>query len=228
MTGHQSRWGMLDSTSLSPRSTLDSETRQFERYVTDSVVELSQTNRYDVYSRQETLNALKPLDLSAPLSPISERRLGRQLNADAVVTGTIETTELPGSRSKALRFQVMLSIEVRNPRTGELCNDARVIGLSEPHNTAPMDKNPLDKDVLEEAATNAAFAAVAQLSEFALPRASVLMLGDPRTVLLNHGTQEGLTMGLKMVVTRFGERIGVVRVVRVKGDHDTSVLTAVF
>ena len=226
ITGRQARWAVLDFTSLSPRGTKDSSTqnpdiRPFERYVTDSVVvELSQTNRYDVYSRQETNDALKALNLSAPLSIISERRLGRQLDADAVVTGIVETTKLPArSRSRAPRFQVMLSIEVRDPRTGELVNGARVIGVSEPHD-APLQGSPLDKTALEEeAATNAAFAAVAQLSEFALPKASVLILEDPRTVLLNHGSQEGLTVGLKMVVTRFGERIGVVRVIRVKGDQ---------
>ena len=51
------------------------------------------------------------------------------------------------------------------------------------------------------------------------------MLEDPHTVLLSHGTEEGLTVGLRMVVTRFGQRIGVVRVTRVEADQAEAAVT---
>ena len=202
------RWAVLDFQARGPLAS-----PEVSRDATDSVVlELSQLSRYDVFSRDESAQALKSLGLAAPLSVISERRLGRQLGAGAVVTGEAEAVILP---AKPRRVQVTLSIRVRDTHTGELINGARVAGLSEPGHAPGADVPALE----EEAATNAAFMAVAQMSQFALPRASVLMLEDPRTVLLSHGSQEGLTAGLRMVVTRFGERIGVVRVTRVEADQ---------
>ena len=124
--GRPTRWAVLDFEDHSAAGA-----RGTDRYATDSVVlELSQLSRYDVFSRQETTDALKALGLTPPLSVVAERRLGRQMGADAVVMGVVETAVLP---AKPGTVQVTLTIEARDPRTGELVNGARAIGLSEPH-----------------------------------------------------------------------------------------------
>lgn len=204
--GVSARWTVLDFDSA-PGDTTSGTT------ATASVVEeLNRLNRYDIAGRPDVLAALQLLGLTPPLSISGERRLGRLLGADTVVTGSVNDITFLGLPQRA---QVELTVKIIDVRTGELINGAWVVGESEPR-TAPV-SDP--ETLVNEAIDNAAFAAVSQISAYALPHATVLMREDAHTVLLSHGAQDGLRTGVNMVVTRFGDRIGLVRITSTESDQ---------
>ena len=198
------RWAVLDFDSA-PGDATTGQT------ATDNVVEeMNLLNKYDIPGRPDVQAALQLLGLTLPLNTTGERRLGRLLGANAIVTGSVGSITFLGTRA-----QVVLTIKVRDVRTGELINGAWVTGESDPKSTAAADPESL----VSEAITNAAYTAVGQMAQYALPHATVLIREDSHTVLLSQGTQDGLRPGLSMVVTRFGGRIGLLKLTRVEADQ---------
>jgi hypothetical protein len=180
---------------------------------TDSVIqELNLLNRYEISGRSDIQAAFGLLGLASPLSADGERRLGRLLGVDAVVTGSVSSITILSAPQRA---SIILKIQVRDVQTGELINGAWVVGESEPR-ISPV-SNP--EAMISEAINNAAYDAVGKMSGYNNPRAAVLIREDRHRVLLSHGVQDGLKVGMSLVITRFGVRIGLVKVVRTETDQ---------
>jgi hypothetical protein len=176
------------------------------------VVELSKTNKYDVVSRSDTQQAISSNGLVEPLDTIGLQQLSRDLDADAVATGTVKTIAFTSNPRRAI---VSVVIRVVDKISGELINGAVATGTSTPRAIPDND----DDALVDQAIENADFDAVKQITTFNLPRATVLIHQDPGTVTLNKGTQDGLYNGLNMLVTRNGSEVGRVRVSDASADE---------
>jgi TolB-like protein len=93
------------------------------------VVELSKTNKYDVVSRSDTQQAISSNGLVEPLDTIGLQQLSRDLDADAVATGTVKTIAFTSNPRRAI---VSVVIRVVDKISGELINGAVATGTSTP------------------------------------------------------------------------------------------------
>ncbi len=182
------------------------------------VVELGKSNKYDVLSRQETQQGLANTGQTEPLDTIGLQRLGRTLQSDAVATGEVAAISFSKNPRQATASVI---IRVTDTNTGELVNGALAQGTSNPRTVNTGD----DDALVNEAINNAAFAAVRQIVQFNLPKATVLNNEDQDHVLLNKGTRDGLYTGLEMVVTRSGNEVGRIRVAGTAQDQSDAVVT---
>ncbi len=189
------------------------------RQASDSfVLELGKTNKIDVVPRQQILGSIQNLGLTLPLDTVATQKLGRDLNVDAVVTGSVATVAFDNSPRRATAGVI---VRVVDTNTGLLINGAIATGTSTPR---PIPTND-DDALVNQAIDNATFAAVRQIINYSLPRATVMQDEDENTVLLNKGTKDGLYDGLDMVVTRHGSEVGRVRVSRAGTDNSDAVVT---
>ncbi len=182
------------------------------------VVELANSNRYNLLTRQETQQGLGNLGLTLPLDVIGLQKLGRELGANAVATGEVATISFSSHPRQATASVI---VRVVDSLTGELINGALAQGVSNPRAISTND----DDALVNEAINNAAFAAVKQITTFNLPYATVLASRDQDSVLLNKGTRDGLYNGLNMVVTRNGVEVGRIRVSNTSADQSDAVVT---
>jgi hypothetical protein len=182
------------------------------------VVELGKSNKYQVLSRAETEAGLASLGETPPLDVVGAQKLGRALQTDAVATGEVAAIQFSKSPRQAT---VSVIVRVVDTNTGELVNGALAQGTSNPRAISSSD----DDALVNEAINNAAFAAVRQIIQFNLPKATVLNNEDQNRVLLNKGTRDGLYDGLNMVVTRNGSEVGRIRVVDASQDQSDAVVT---
>ncbi len=182
------------------------------------VVELGKSNKYEVLSRQETQKGIADIGLTAPLDAIGLQRLGRGLGVPAVATGEVAAVSFSRSPRQATASVI---IRVIDTNTGELVNGALAQGRSNPRAISTND----DDALVNEAINNAAFAAVRQITQFNLPKATVLISRDQNSVILNRGTRDGLFDGLNMVVTRNNSEVGRIQVNGAQADQSTATVT---
>lgn len=179
------------------------------------VVELGKSNKYEVLSRQETEKGVADVGLTQPLDAIGLQRLGRGLGVPAVATGEVAAISFSRSPRQATASVI---IRVIDTNTGELVNGALAQGRSNPRAISTND----DDALVNEAINNAAFAAVRQITQFNLPKATVLISRDQNSVILNRGTRDGLFNGLNMVVTRNNSEVGRIQVSNAQADQSTA------
>jgi len=182
------------------------------------VVELGKSNKYGVLSRQETQKGIADIGLTAPLDAIGLQRLGRSLGVPAVATGEVAAVSFSRSPRQATASVI---IRVIDTTTGELVNGALAQGRSNPRAIGTND----DDALVNEAINNAAFAAVRQITQFNLPKATVLISRDQNSVVLNKGTRDGLFNGLNMVVTRNNSEVGRIQVGDAQADQSNATVT---
>lgn len=182
------------------------------------VVELGKSNKYEVLSRQETEKGIADTGLTPPLDAIGLQRLGRGLGVPAVATGEVAAISFSRSPRQATASVI---IRVIDTSTGELVNGALAQGRSNPRAIGTND----DDALVNEAINNAAFAAVRQITQFNLPKATVLISRDQNSVVLNRGTRDGLFNGLNMVVTRNNSEVGRIQVSDAQADQSTASVT---
>ncbi len=182
------------------------------------VVELGKSNKYAVLSRQETKKGIADTGLTAPLDAIGLQRLGRGLGVPAVATGEVAAVSFSRSPRQATASVI---IRVIDTNTGELVNGALAQGRSNPRAISTND----DDALVNEAINNAAFAAVRQITQFNLPKATVLISRDQNSVILNRGTRDGLFNGLNMVVTRNNSEVGRIQVNGAQADQSTATVS---
>lgn len=182
------------------------------------VVELGKSNKYEVLSRQETQKGIADTGLSEPLDAIGQQRLGRGLGVPAVATGEVAAVSFSRSPRQAT---ASIIIRVIDTNTGELVNGALAQGRSNPRAIGTND----DDALVNEAINNAAFAAVRQITQFNLPKATVLISRDQNSVILNRGTRDGLFNGLNMVVTRNNSEVGRIQVSDAQADQSNATVS---
>ena len=182
------------------------------RLATDAVVvELNNTNRFSVATRQQVRDGMNALDLNLPLDLAGVMRLGEHLAANAVIVGEVRQLRIT---DKPRQAQVELVIRSLDASSGEPMNGAVALGRSTPRETFTGD----DDILVTEAINNAAFIAVRKMMDYIIPEVTVLnAVGDDR-VLLNKGAQDGISTGMEMIVSRRGEVIGKIRVVEVSNN----------
>lgn len=189
------------------------------RQASDSfVLELGKTNKIDVVPRQQIIAAVQSLGLSLPLDTVATQKLGRELNVDAVVVGSVATVAFDGSPRRATSAVIIRVVDVN---TGLLINGAIAQGASSPR---PIPSND-DDSLVNQSIDNASFAAVKQIVNYSLPKGTIMQDEDENTVLLNKGTKHGMYDGLDMVVTRRGSEVGRIRVSRAGTDNSDAVVT---
>lgn len=192
-------------------------------------VELGKVNKYEIIPRQDVQLGLSSLGLTAISNLDTIQRLGRSLNADAVVTGEVASVAFTNNPRRA---KVGLVIRVVDTRSGALINGGLAEGISSPRVVPAND----DDALINEALANAAFAAVnRQILRFNLPFAAVQMVKDASVVTLNRGTRDGLYPGLNMIIVRGGfisdntviggTTVGKIRVNHVTADSAEAAIT---
>jgi hypothetical protein len=182
------------------------------------VVELSESGKYDVLDRSEVNQGLNNLGLTPPLDTIDIQRLGKQLQADAIVTGEVLAVSRADSGKQV---QAVVVVRMTDANNGELINGSLARGTS-----TPRDGTVADDDMLvNEAIGKAMFAAVRQMTNYNLPNAAVLTNEGPDTVLLNKGSRDGLTVGLSMIVGRGDQTVGEIKVTDVEPDESVATVT---
>ena len=211
---HLPSWVVLDFTNDTSYGGLD-----IGREASDAmVVELTKTNKFTITARADVDNAISTLGLTSPLNTVATQKLGRELNADGVVTGEVVSIT---KHDNPAEYDATVVVRVTDVASGELINGALARGVVH----APPGTTPDEDMLVGEAISQAAFTAVEKMSEYNLPIATVLNNIDPQTVLLNHGTRDGLHPGQAMIVTRQGQEVGRIRVTSVEADNSEAVIT---
>jgi hypothetical protein len=188
------------------------------RAATDAVAgEFQKTGRYEVLARGEIEQQLKDLDLAPPLNKTGYLRLGRALQLESIVAGTVEAITFVGSPKQA---QVTLTVKLIDIASGEPVNGAVATGFSNPRPGYSGD----DDTLVLEAIRNAAFEAVRTIQNYTIPEATVLTTRAGKEVLLNRGIRGGLRSGMEMIVIRRGEEVGRIRITEVSDSDAVGVI----
>jgi hypothetical protein len=189
------------------------------RTAADALVnELSNSGKFDVETRSDVDQGLNNLGLTPPLDSIDIQRLGKQLQVDAIVTGEVLSISRPGNGKQV---EAVVVIRMTDSISGELINGSLAQGTSTPREGAVAD----DDVLVDQAIGKAMFAAVRQMNNYNLPKATIMSNESTDTVLLNKGSRDGLTVGLNMVVNRGDQTIGHVKVTSIEPDESYALIT---
>ncbi len=151
--------------------------------------------RRDTVEKQiETLGLRKPLDRDALIS------LATKLDLDAIIIGRVLRADIRKERPQ--QAQVRVEVLVLDPQTGEYANGAVSDGLS-----SPRYEEVNSSVLIEEAVHKASFQAVKQLASQEIRDGTVLSARDG-VALLNIGAQDGVKVGMEMIVLRQGVKVG--------------------
>ena len=182
------------------------------------VIELGNSNRFNVITRGDVVNGLNTLGVQPPLDAIDIQRVGKQIGADAIVTGEVLAVT---QKTDPAQVQAVVAVRVTDVASGELINGALAEGLSTPRPGAVIDQDTM----VNEALGKAAFAAVKQITSYQLPEPTIINNEGPDTVLLNMGSRDGIQPGMNMLVRRNGTEVGRIRVGEVEDDESTAVVS---
>lgn len=193
----------------------------FARFATDAVViELSKSNRFDVITRAQIETQMKELGLIPPLDRVQVSRLGEALAAEAMIEGAIKGVEMRGSGATR-RAAVSIVVRMVDQASGEVINGAVQTGYS----NARVGYTPDDDKLIAESIDNAAYLAVRTMIDYVIPEATVLNTIRSNEVLLNKGARDGIRPGMKMIVLREREIIGILTVGDVDPNNSTATIT---
>ncbi|MHB1190932.1 MAG: hypothetical protein ACYC08_08845 [Armatimonadota bacterium] len=130
------------------------------------------------------------------LTPPVLQRLGEELGVSNVVQGEIVSLSIDKEKKKA---SVRIAVRMLDVASGEWVNGAVASGQSYPRIGYTSDK---DADLVVEAINEAARNAVGTMVKYIIPEATVLGTIGTREILLNKGSQDGLQVGMPMIVIR--------------------------
>ncbi|MDO8587253.1 MAG: CsgG/HfaB family protein [Armatimonadota bacterium] len=175
------------------------------------VVELKNSDRFDVISRSSIQQAMDELGFKAPLPRSQLLRLGEKVlkgdigQESAMVEGDVTSLKVRGQPRRA---DVEIIVRMVDVASGEVTNGAIATGRSQ----LRIGDNPDDDRLIEEAVNDAAYQAVKTIVDYIIPEATVQNTLGTNEVLLNKGAREGIKRGMKMIVRRKGEIVGKVEV----------------
>ncbi|MDH7482657.1 MAG: hypothetical protein QHH26_11895 [Armatimonadota bacterium] len=173
--------------------------KMFGKMATDAVVvELFRSGKFNVTSGDTLQAKMQELGYSVPLTPGLSQRLGQEVGANCVISGELDHIKIDKDKNQA---EVRLKVAMRDVASGELVNGAIAVGRSYPHVGYTADEDKL----LVEAISDAARIAVETMVQYILPEATVLSSVGTTEVLLNKGSQEGIEVGMEMIVLRRSE-----------------------
>jgi hypothetical protein len=137
--------------------------------------------------------------LKVALTPSMMVRLGQEVGAASVISGEVNSIRVDGKKQSA---EVKITIRMLDVSSGEWMNGAVATGKSNPRIGYTNDR---ETDWIIEAINNAATDAVSMMIEYIIPEATVIGTIGDRDVVLNRGSQDGLQIGMEMIVLRRGE-----------------------
>lgn len=142
------------------------------------------------------------------------QRLGQEVGATAVITGEVSSIILDEKKKKA---EVRVAVRMLDVASGEWINGAVAIGVSHARVSYEGQK---DVDSINEAINDAARKAVEVMVTYIIPEATILGTAGTNEILMNRGTQDGITPGMDLIVLRRGdtgidEVVGKIRVTSV-------------
>jgi hypothetical protein len=178
---------------------------------------MEDTDKWDPIPSGNVSRRISELGLTQPFDLTAMLQLGRALDADAIVTGTVWMAQV----TKNQGF-VGVRVEVRSVASGELINGAIAQGESGIRPNFSGDTQLL----LDEALKKASFSAVTALDQQQLPHGTVLTsqatANNSVEALLNIGAAAGVKVGMEFIVLRGADRVGRVRVNHVEADQATA------
>ena len=190
------------------------------RNATDAVVvEMTRTGRYDPISRTQLNQQLQESGLTQPLNNNGIQKLGQALGVDFVASGDVTSITFTDNPRRA---RVTLSVRLTDVISGELSNGAIQTGISA---APPPGSQPDDETLVNQAISDAAFAALKTINNYTLPEATVLQTRDTSEVRLNRGGRDGLVPGQEMIVIRGRDLIGRIRVTSVAASDSLAAVT---
>jgi len=171
------------------------------------VVELLGTAKYDVTTSETLQTTMEKLGFRGKnerasrisLTKSMMQRLGQELGVNGVMDGDLVSIRV--DRAKKLAT-VRLAIRVLDVTSGEWTNGAVATGESHPRIGYSGNQ---DTDWVLEAVNDAAHNAVQAMVNHIMPEAFVLHSLSTSSVLLNHGSQDGIVQGMSFLVLRTGE-----------------------
>lgn len=156
---------------------------------------LEESGEFRVIAESELQRELEELSLQAPLSPPEQLRIGKRLQADKVVSGTLH--ELTVNRHTG-QCQVRLELKSLDIKAGAVLNGAIVTIQTK---LIPGWEGD-DVRVVNEGLREATEAAVAAMLRTRVPRGNVDLVDDRGVVTLNIGRNVGIYRGMQMLVKR--------------------------
>ena len=185
------------------RQTSSRQTSNLANQVRDAIACEIQTARqaqYQVLTHNEMQTVAKTLGMRLPKDPLQPAeitaddwlRLGRELKADAVITGEVS---IVNDHKKGT--QVSVTFQVRDVNDGELLNGGQA------HQTVTPRSSDSDEEALRRSASEAAQDAVRQMLQRPQITTTVLAI-RAGVVTLAGGRREGLKSGDELNVYRYG------------------------
>ena len=182
------------------------------------VIALDESQRYDPEERSRVEREMALQGFTVPLSDTAQSRLGKALQVAGVISGEIRQVRF--LQSKEGRYaEVVLAVRLLDVNAMEPVNGAmvRVSGTPKPGYSGD------EQVLLNEAISLAAYQATQSMLATRLPEATVL-LADENQAQLGAGSDIGLKVGMEMVVMRFGEKVGRIRVTEVRRGTATAAI----
>ncbi|MCL6623172.1 MAG: hypothetical protein K6T17_00970 [Fimbriimonadales bacterium] len=185
----------------------------------DAVAALLLTANVDVLGRETVERAYQDLGLTPPVTnKLDILRLGQYLTVEVVVIGEIQQAQIRrGANGRSA--DVALIVQGIDVSSGFPVVGTAVIGSS---SERPGDIT--DDALLAEAVNDAAQKAMSEIRRQQIGTATVLATPS-KFVKINMGARHGVKEGMRMVVTRQKEYVGIIRIsnVRPDGAEDTVV-----
>jgi len=184
------------------------------------VLALDQTKLFEPLQRSEVDQALARLGFTIPLNRAAAARLGQELLVDRVASGVINNVhfEQTGQGRVAVADITVTLLAVDSE---EYVNGARVVRSSTPKPGYTAD----DSELVDEALTLATYQAARSLVTSKGPAITIIG-ATPTEVYLNAGSRSGLLEGTDLVVMRFGEKVGRLKVTKIDPTNATAAITA--
>lgn len=184
------------------------------------VLGMDESKRFDPLKRAEVDQAMSRLGFTIPMDQAAQSRLGRQLEVPDVASGTIN--EVHFEQTDQGRVGVVdITVMLLNVESEEFNNGARIVKGSTPKPGYTAD----DASLVDEALSLATYQAVRTMLAYKLPSITVLSAA-PGSAYLSGGSQAGLFEGMELVIMRFGDRAGRVRVTNVEPTAATAAIVA--
>jgi len=183
------------------------------------VLAMDESKQFQPLQRAEVDQAIARLGFTLPLDKTAQAKLGSEVEVDRVASGVINDVHFEQTREGRVAV-VDLTVSVLSVAAIEYTSGARVTRSS----TAKPGYTGDDAALVDEALTLATYQAVHAIAGFRISHATILN-ATPTDVYLNGGSRMGLKIGMDLVVMRFGETVGRVRVIDVEPTYATAAIT---
>jgi hypothetical protein len=184
------------------------------------VLALDETKMFEPLQRSEVDQALARLGFTIPLNRVAQARLGQELLVDRVASGVINNVHFEQTAQGRVAV-ADITVTLLAVDSQEYVNGARVVRSSTPKPGYTAD----DAELVDEALTLATYQAARSMITTKGPAITIIG-ATPTEVYLNAGSRSGLQDGTELVVMRFGEKVGRLKVIKIDPTNATAAIVA--